>query len=103
MFFYFLSLLGIFAVLLLSLSLDHLDFSFNRILSTGGLLILGFQYDLIHPLRKAIAMLSDGQDWMHSIATLLASVTIMAAFIPLTYIASKWLPFLIGFRKTNIK
>lgn len=97
--FYLAALIGIVGMMALSLALNHIDLKANRILSVGGLVMLGFQYDLIHPLRKVVVLVSDGNDLMHAFATFVAAAVILLAFIPIVWIAQRYLPFLTGFRR----
>ncbi len=97
--FYGIAFAAILAFMLISMSLGEYNFKANRILAIGGLLVLGFQYDFIHPFRKLIAVFASQESLLHPLITFVASFVILMLFIPITYLVEKYIPILVGKRK----
>jgi hypothetical protein len=68
------------------------------LLSIGTVVILAYHQDINHPLLKLIRQ----QEWsplLEDAATMMCSVVTLLAFIPINYVISRYLPFIIGNRK----
>lgn len=79
--------------------LDNVRWRYLGLLATGNLVTLTFHRELLHEPLKWIYR-SSMDAWMKDSCSLLASAVVLLAFIPITMIASRYLPVLIGGRKS---
>lgn len=93
-------LLGIFCIRLISDILNKYTCHSLRLLSIGTIVTLAYHMDVNHPLLKFVRQ----QEWLplfEDIATFFCSVITLLVFIPIIYIISRYIPFVIGNRNIN--
>ena len=96
--FYFLGYLGTLCIFVISALLDSVRLKAVTIISAGTILILQFHRDVYHPLGKIIKNLGLTEVGSMDISTLIASIIVILAFVPIILIVKKLFPILIGRR-----
>lgn len=92
-------ILGIFFILMVSKCLDRYSSPSLRLLSIGTIVILAYHQDVNHPMLKFVRQ-SEWSPLIEDVASFICSVITLIAFIPIIYIISRYLPIVIGNRKT---
>lgn len=89
--------LGILGIRIISEMLSRFRGTALSLLSIGTLVILAYHMDVNHPILKLIRQ----QEWpplLEDTATFMCSVITLLTFIPIIYVVSRYLPFIIGNR-----
>ena len=91
--------LGILGIRMISELLSRYSGRVLRLISIGTVVILCYHQDVNHPLLKIVR-----QEWsplLLDTATFICSLITLLSFVPIIYIISHYLPFIIGNRKTR--
>lgn len=94
------AILGTIMLVIPSVCLDSFSPKWLAFLAAGNIVTLTFHRELLHSPLKMITH-SEMSPWIQDACSFLASFAVLACFIPINWIVSKYMPVFIGLRAKN--
>ncbi len=96
------AILGTIMIIIPSVCLDSFSPKWLSILAAGNIVTLTFHRELLHSPLKMINH-SDMAAWLQDASSFMASLAVLACFIPINWIVAKYMPVFIGLRAREAK